>query len=220
MVTLVDEGGTAETPSAAEYRDVLVSSFRGSYASGRDFWSNEPALRQVVPVLVRHLGDPPAHVLDVGTGRGRDAAVLLEAGHRVTGVDLVEVDEWAELRRRYPDRAAFRAVDVHALGERGSYDAVLDNGCLHHQRPDDYARTLAVYRQALRPGGLLVISLFLTQEAVGLLHLEEDGRRSREFPHDEAVELVTGGGFTIVDEQTILRRRPGLAYLVLVGRAG
>jgi SAM-dependent methyltransferase len=202
--------------AAADYGSVLAASFRSAYDAGQDWWSDDPARREVVPLLLAELTDTPADVLDVGTGRGRDAATLLAAGHRVTGLDLVEAAEWRELRDRYPDHARFVAGDVRG-GGLPDVDAVLDNGCLQHQQPHDYRRLLRAFRQALRPGGVLVLSLFLTAEPIGRLHLADDGRHAREFTYDEAVTLLAQAGFTVTRTRRI-ERAAGQAYLALVAR--
>ncbi|MDQ0654905.1 class I SAM-dependent methyltransferase [Pseudomonas cedrina] len=41
------------------------------------------------------------HILDVGVGRARDASEFIQAGHRVTGLDIVENSSWPLLRNRW-----------------------------------------------------------------------------------------------------------------------
>src|ERR1044072_6886834 len=122
---------------------------------------------------MRALGGPaPAHVLDIGTGHGRDAAILLDHGHRVTGIDIVTSPEWPTVTAGRPDRARVPPTSVTELGgsagggapparpagarslpppgaERGGsgeYAPPRDNGCLTHQPPDDSPAYLARVR--------------------------------------------------------------------------
>jgi SAM-dependent methyltransferase len=201
---------------AGDYRDVLGDSFAGRYREHRDSWTREPAMRQVVDLLLARL-PADSRVLDVGTGRGCDAEALLEAGHRVDAVDLVTVAEWEPIRERWPGRVGFHTGNAVDLDFEAEFDAVLDNGCLHHQHPDDYLRYLGVLRRALRPGGLLSVSFFVLspQAAEGFLHVEEDGRLAREFTEPEAVALIASAGCTVTAVERIPRARPDRAYLVV-----
>ncbi|MDQ2957245.1 MAG: class I SAM-dependent methyltransferase [Actinomycetota bacterium] len=209
--------------NTADYRAVLIESFGQRYDTSRDSWTDEQALRGIVSTLLSALGPAPARVLDLGTGRGPDARALLEAGHQVTGLDLIQTPQWYELAASYPDRAHFVRADVGDLASvtgHGEFDAVLDNGCLHHQQPDSYAAVLGQIRAALRPGGTLVLSLFGTRAEQGVLHNEADGRLSREFTAAEAVDLLAGTGLELVALEVVARVRPDRCYLVLTARAG
>jgi SAM-dependent methyltransferase len=216
---LMSSPGRSTDP--AGYSDVLRDSFARLYDRSRDSWTREPAMQHVVQLLISALGDPPGRVLDVGAGRGRDTEELLAAGHRVTAVDLVRLPEWNNIAERWGERATFRTGDVRSLpeGDRG-FDGVLDNGVLHHQRPEDYAAYLAALRRRLSPDGLLALSLFVRgeRENEGVLHRDEDGRFSREFTDEEARELLAAGGFRIVSAARVQRRRPEWAYLLILAQ--
>ena len=138
----------------------------------------------------------------------------------MTAVDLVAVPEWGEITGRWGDRVRFRTGNVADLGTTGEFDAVLDNGCLHHQHPGEYRSYLGALRAALRPAGLLAVSFFVLQPGAdrGVLHLEDDGRLAREFTEEEATALIGGTGFAVVGAQRIQRARPERAYLVVTAR--
>jgi SAM-dependent methyltransferase len=210
---------TPAPPATAGYGAVLGRAFSRRYEQGRDSWTEEPAMRRVVDVLLAELPSTASRVLDVGAGRGRDTEALLLAGHQVTAVDLVAFAEWEELAVRHGARLRVLSGDVRDLELGRDFDAVLDNGCLHHQHPHDYAAYLRILRGALRPGGVLVVSLFLlpSDVAEGVLHVEDDGRLAREFTDREAVELLEANGFALTGALRI-PRRTGRAYLVVVAR--
>ncbi|MCF3100350.1 class I SAM-dependent methyltransferase [Streptomyces roseoverticillatus] len=207
------------TSSTDPYREVLREAFVRRYEEGADSWSEEPAMRELVPLLCTELA-AGSSVIDIGAGRGRDAELLLAAGHRVTAVDLVRLPDWDAMARRYGAAVSFEVGNFADMAGDPVYDAAVDNGVLHHQDPADYARYLANVRRRLRPGGLLAVSLFTTAEglAEGVLHRAEDGRLSRWFSEREAAELLAGAGFTVTAVRTVRRELPGLAYLLVLAR--
>lgn len=110
--------------------------------------------------LLDLLPDPPARVLDVGAGTGRDAAALAARGFTVDAVEPV-----AELRgvaeRLHPGcGVSWRAGSLPDLdGVRGPYDVVLLSAVWMHLPPEE--RPVAMRRLAglLAPGGVLLITL-------------------------------------------------------------
>ncbi|MES4889434.1 class I SAM-dependent methyltransferase [Streptomyces sp. NPDC096012] len=210
----------APPPDASAYADVLLSDFQDHYVNGRDVWTAEDAMREAPRLLLRALGDRPgAHVLDIGTGHGRDAAILSEAGCRVTGIDLVESAEWAGLTARSDGRARFAVCSLTDLDGMAVHDAVLDNGCLHHQHPDGYGGYLTRVRELLNPGGLFTVSVFRSENGRGRLFANGARRLYREFTEEELTELVTAHGFAPVDVRLVPRGTAGLHYLVGTYRA-
>ncbi|GAB2786825.1 SAM-dependent methyltransferase [Streptomyces daliensis] len=201
-----------------EYAAVLRADFTDHYAHGRDIWTGEEAMRETPRILLAALADVrDAHILDIGTGHGRDAAILLAGGHRVTGIDLVASDEWAGLRARWPGRARFGAAELTEPGEltgARQYDAVLDNGCLHHQHPDRYPAYLRRVHELLHPGGLLTVSVFHSAAERGDLFVNGGRRLYREFTEAELAGLLTAHGFSVVELRTVPRGRDALHYLV------
>jgi 2-polyprenyl-3-methyl-5-hydroxy-6-metoxy-1,4-benzoquinol methylase len=210
----------APPPDESAYADVLLSDFQDHYVNGRDVWTAEDAMREAPRLLLRALGDRPgAHVLDIGTGHGRDAAILCDAGCRVTGIDLVESTEWAALTARSDGRARFTVSSLSDLDGTAVHDAVLDNGCLHHQHPDGYGGYLTRVRELLSPGGLFTVSVFRSANGPGRLFANGARRLYREFTEEELTGLVTAHGFTPVDVRLVPRGTAGLHYLVGTYRA-
>ncbi len=108
---------------------------------------------------------PPAVVLDVGSGSGRDAAWLASLGF-----DVVAVEPAASLRRRamfrHPDpRIQWvddRLPDAHRLSQSGmAYDAILCSAVWQHIHPSQRQRAFRKLIFSLKPGGLLIITLRL-----------------------------------------------------------
>lgn len=99
-------------------------------------------------------------VLDVGGGLGSYAVPLSRAGAAVTLVELAPVAQWA--RQALAD-AEVRVVAADALAEPAcgvapqSVDTVLLAHVLHDLDDADAATILARVREALRPGGAVVV---------------------------------------------------------------
>ncbi|WP_433287509.1 methyltransferase domain-containing protein [Micromonospora sp. CA-244673] len=117
-------------------------------------WSAEPN-RFVVESVT---GLIPGAALDLAAGEGRNAVWLAEQGWRVTAVDFspVAVGRGRELAAGHGVEVEWRVADVTAYRPvPGSYDLVLISYL--HLPADDLARVLAAAKQALRPGGSLVV---------------------------------------------------------------
>jgi SAM-dependent methyltransferase len=207
-----------EAPSAADdYGRLLRGSFSSAYDGDRDVWSDEPAMREVVSLLLGELA-PESDVLDVGAGRGRDTRALLQAGHRVDAIDLIATPDWEALSQRWPERLRFIQGDLMGSALDRVYGGVLDNGCLHHQHPDVYGRYLRRLHALTRERGIMVVSFFLPRTSVetGRLWSQDDGRMTREFTEAEARALLVGSGWR-VQRAAVLPRTKGVHhYLAMV----
>src|SRR4051812_14589672 len=108
--------------------------------------------------LVRAADLPPhSHVLDAGSGPGLVGLALLEAGHRVMGVDLS--DEMVARARtrcaRFGDRAAFHRQSLYDPITGGPFDATISRYVLHHVA--DPSAFLRRQVDLIRPGGIVVL---------------------------------------------------------------
>ena len=138
--------------------------FREAYRSGLHGWETEPS-----PYALRFLDRlrkklPGAALLDLGCGEGRHAIAATRLNFRVTAVDA---EPGALKRAKAKARAAgvsglrFLMADALALPfARGSFDIVLDFGCLHHQRKADWPAYKRSVLRALKPEGFLILSVF------------------------------------------------------------
>lgn len=97
-----------------------------------------------------------ARVLDGGCGPGLVAEAFLEAGCRVTGVDLsAEMIARARARcARFGERARFENLALDALPADAAFDAGVSRLVLHHVA-DPHA-FLAALVARVRPGGVVV----------------------------------------------------------------
>jgi SAM-dependent methyltransferase len=203
------------------YQKIMREAFSACYRHGRDSWTNEPAMSDVGRMFARQLDGPSLRILDIGTGRGRDALAYARMGHHVLGIDFVASAEWDQVILAAPDKIAFVATDFLHFKSTQAFDAVCDNGCLHHQHPDCYGSYLRKARTLLRDGGIYCVSLFgaKAQAASGYLLVEKDGRLHRTFTRGEAEELLSAYKLDPVAATTIQRRRADLQYLIIIAHA-
>ena len=205
------------------YRNVLNTSFVHRYGNGEDEWSWDIGMAKAARVVLEHLGDRSDQlILDVGVGRGRDASELIQAGHRVTGLDIVENSSWPLLRKRWGERlelvpCALQDWQPTLLRQ---FDAALDNGCFHHQHPEEWQSYLDDLRRHVRPGGLIAINVF----GVDASNLtpgwrEMDNRRQGYFFTEQGIrDTLEGFGLTWERLITIERQHGDAVYLLALVR--
>ena len=196
-------------------------------------------LARVQEIVRRYLPAAPAAILDVGGATGVHAEWLLEDGHSVHLVDLLDehvqkarerLDRWPRFTAEVGDARALTAPDA-------SYDVVLVFGPLYHlQEADD---RVAVWREAarvVRPGGAVLgigISRFASMHdglAGGDLFdpefraiVEADLATGRHENRTGRFHGFTTGWFTRPDQLAAEAREVGLAdveVLAVQGVAG
>ncbi|MER6711489.1 methyltransferase domain-containing protein [Streptomyces sp. NPDC000877] len=128
--------------------DAVSRRYDEVYGAGTKYASLLGDLRRRLPAGGR--------VLDVGCGSGVPVArTLAAAGHRVTGIDISEV-QIRRARERVPD-ADFRHADATTVSfEPASFDAVVSLYALIHIPLPEQPPLLRKIAGWLRPGGCFV----------------------------------------------------------------
>jgi SAM-dependent methyltransferase len=144
--------------------------------------------------LLHLLPRPPAHVLDIGAGTGRDAAGLADLGHFVTAAEPT-----AALRLRAQQLHPSPRIewiddslpDLPVLSSRGqTFDVVTLTAVWMHLDAAERMRAMPVVAALVRSGGLMV----LTQRHGPV----PAGRRMFEIPAAETIALAEAHGLTCI----------------------
>jgi SAM-dependent methyltransferase len=120
---------------------------------------------------------PDAGVLELGAGTGRIMLPLVQAGHRVVGVDespaMLDLAR-AHLARHKPQLYDVMQADSRALALPDRFDmcVIALNTFLHNLTREDQQATLRTAHTHLKPGGRLVIDLPPNDE---MAHQPDDG---------------------------------------------
>ncbi len=144
--------------------------FRTFYRFGFTPWDGH-ALANSLTTLVESASLTPTTALDLGCGTGDNAIYLADHGWRVTGVDFVD-KALAKARVKAGDRTVtFLKADVTQLrseGVTGSFDLVIDSGCLHGMNDADRDAYVEEVSAVTAQGGRLLIVAFIPGSSYGV----------------------------------------------------
>lgn len=140
-------------------------------------------------------------VLDVGCGEGNLCRYLLPHGmDTYLGTDLSDA-ALAKAALTYP-QATFRNADFNTFepiaGE--TYSAILFNEVLSYT--DDQASQIARYRQWLRPGGVIIISMYAPARETSGAHKEIA----------QAWKALEGPGWTVLDDLVLTSKSKSVTW--------
>lgn len=217
-----DPSVAAVVPEAIDpddYASTLRRSFTWRYEKGQDVWSGEVALRRAADVLFAHL-PTGGSLLDIGIGSAANVLPLLQAGHTVTGVDIVTPANWSQLRADWARQLTLiEANFLDWAGPEASFDMVSDLGCLHHQLPAQYMLYLQGIGRLLRADGRLGLCVYEEVESgrdTGRMQTTDHGRLAKTFTEGELLTLLASCGFQPIDIARVERAADLPPYLTVV----
>ncbi|WP_347977084.1 class I SAM-dependent methyltransferase [Microbacterium sp. ProA8] len=176
-------------PNGANPQDATLAAYERGAARYAERTSADPSpLADDLVALV----SPGAHVLELGSATGRDAAALESAGLVVDRTDGA-VAFVAALRA---GGHAARVLDVRADDFGGLYDAVFANAVLLHVPRPDLPGVLATARRACRPGGVLVASVKKGSGAGWSDAKLDDPRHFTYWAEDELRDALSAAGWS------------------------
>ena len=114
--------------------------------------------------LVENIGIlPKGRVLDVATGRGRNAVYLAQQGFEVDGIDISReaLDAAGALAVESGVSVTFRLMDLEndASLPQEAYDVII---CFNYL----YRPLIPQLKRSLRPGGMLVYETYIVEQAL------------------------------------------------------
>ncbi|HSG06521.1 MAG TPA: class I SAM-dependent methyltransferase [Nitrospiria bacterium] len=144
--------------------------FRQAYVTGEHGWPIHEATSFVLRALrqIRKKKGKAGRVLDLGCGEGRHTLAAAREGFEAVGLDYqpLALKKARVIAQTSGVRGRFRflAGDAFNLPLRpGSFDAVIDYGCLHHVKMSDTRRYAESVFPLLPPGGHFILSCFSTR---------------------------------------------------------
>jgi SAM-dependent methyltransferase len=142
---------------------------------------------------------PGSRVLDAGCGTGVPTArQLVEAGHKVTGLDIS--DEMLRLARRDVPDAEFQRLDIADLDPSlGDFTAVVAFFALLMLPRAEIPSVLTKIHGLLEPDGHFVLSMVEADLDDTLIHFLGSPVRVTGYVRDELRRLVTAAGFEVLD---------------------
>ncbi|MES2994946.1 MAG: class I SAM-dependent methyltransferase [Patescibacteria group bacterium] len=142
---------------------------------------------------------PGGHVLDIGSGGGRDSIYMFSKRLEVTGVDLSE-NMIRNAKERTPG-ITYLQMDFEELDfANDMFDGIWANASLHHVPKEKLAPVLVRIHRLLKAGGLFY-SINKQGEFDGIRENNKFGKAVRRhfsfYKPEELTGLVKDAGFTI-----------------------
>lgn len=96
---------------------------------------------------------PGGTILSAACGAGRFDGLLLEAGHKVIGIDQ-SAGVLRAAREHFP-QVQYHKMALHEMNFHETFDGVLCMDAMEHIPPEDYPVILSNFQEALKEGGVL-----------------------------------------------------------------
>jgi SAM-dependent methyltransferase len=173
----------------AERRAAVVASYDAEAPVYEEHEYPSEVQREWVARVLR-LIPPDGIVLDAPCGTGKYFPMVAAAGHRVAGVD----QSAGMLARARARGIAFRLeqMALQNLPYTREFDAVITVDAMENVPPEDWPRVLANLHRAVRPGGVI----YLTVEEVDQAKIDQafESLSARGLPAVRG-EIAAGGDF-------------------------
>lgn len=121
-------------------------------------WSSPIPSAIVSQIMEEFRINTESRILEIGCGEGRDAAALLERGHRLLATDVSpEAISWC--RRHFPEYAeAFQVLDCLTDDPEEQFDYIYAVAVVHMLvRDEDRDGFYGFLRRHLNPGGIALV---------------------------------------------------------------
>jgi 2-polyprenyl-3-methyl-5-hydroxy-6-metoxy-1,4-benzoquinol methylase len=139
-------------------------SLRGGFSADTRHYSSQVPDAHIVRLIkeaARH--HPSGAFLDIGCGNGRHTIAAAHAGLKAQGIDIAQpAIDIANTHAKLKGVDAFfeQASALHLPFKKNSFHIVLDAGCLHHLRKQQWRAYRTNVDSILRPGGDFILLCF------------------------------------------------------------
>jgi 2-polyprenyl-3-methyl-5-hydroxy-6-metoxy-1,4-benzoquinol methylase len=121
----------------------------------------EPTHRRFMEMFLARLGSH-CLILDAACGAGLYDGMLLEAGHRVLGIDQ-SGGSLARAREVYPPERypglRYAKMGLQEMNFQAIFDGVICMDAMEHICPEDWPGILVGFQKALKPGGMFYVTV-------------------------------------------------------------
>ncbi|AXG70228.1 MbtH-like protein [Kordia sp. SMS9] len=200
-----------------------IDTYKKRYSAGLDTWSGMDYLKKGIQIFFNdYTSLPSKDVFEIGIGTGRSSETVLELGHSLTGIDVIENDNWSILKEKYGEKFHAFVGDFTEYTRSKKYDIVLDNGCLHHFEPEYYEITFHQIHHLLKSKGWFYLAVFkeddTSVEEGRVEYIDGGKRRCKYFTKKEIAALFDHYGFTLKDTQEVSRSYDSLMTMLCIAQ--
>ena len=165
---------------------------------------------------------PGAKILEIGSGSGRDAALMLKLGLSVTGLDGSErmIREAIRLHPELADKLIHCILPSPLPFVDHRFDAAMSWAVLMHLPSSDLSSVFKEIARVIVPGGLFVYSVNSRRSGLDVENRDNRGRRFTCMQPAGWEELHKAAGFETVEtvESDDITGRPGIRWVTVWAR--
>jgi SAM-dependent methyltransferase len=151
------------------------------------------------------IGPPPRRVYEIGSGKGRLAAALVDRGYECTATEITRErgQKWTAARQSLRWTVA-DGVHLDSFERPESYDAAISDQVIEHLHPDDLVPHFAGAHAILKAGGRYVFATphaFAGPSDVSRVFGRDrsEGMHLKEYTYRELQDAVRAAGFERLD---------------------
>ena len=185
-----------------------------------DRWAvaGEEAPRSAMSQRFESAFAPGARVLDVGCGKGRDVAALLDMGFQAFGAEPHDAMRAHAIARDARLRGRIAAAALPALGMPfgGGFDGVVCSAVLMHLSADALPASLAAIAATLRPRGRVLLGVPEMRPELLVDGRDPDGRAFANHAPEQVQDLFAALGFAPLHRDEMATPSAGTRWHVLL----
>jgi 2-polyprenyl-3-methyl-5-hydroxy-6-metoxy-1,4-benzoquinol methylase/3-polyprenyl-4-hydroxybenzoate decarboxylase len=140
-------------------------------------WETDEADPDLLAAIDR-LSGGACSLLEIGTGLGTVALAAAARGHRVVATDIAATAITQASVRPGGEAVIWLEDDITASRLRGSFDVILDRGCLHLLGEAGAERYVSTVARLARPGAALILKTIADETASGITLYDESRVRA------------------------------------------